>query len=32
MLASEIELPQSRDRIQPDVVVFRDADSSGPPC
>jgi Uma2 family endonuclease len=24
---AEIELPQNRDRIQPDVVVFRDADS-----
>jgi len=24
---AEVELPQSRDRIQPDVVVFRDADS-----
>jgi Uma2 family endonuclease len=26
-LASEIELPQNRDRIQPDLVVFRDEDS-----
>jgi Uma2 family endonuclease len=26
-LHSEIELPQNRDRIQPDLVIYRDADS-----